>query len=335
MGRSGKPARRHISRQKGETNVLPTIRPIDSSCSSESRPRKTDQHYGDLCRRWMATAVGARTRSANTLGLVTVILTAIVACTSSDTPINTPSSPRQSAQITSYKMPTPKSMPFDITAGPDGELWLTEGGANKIAKVTTYVAKVTPSGVITEYPLPEDAQPWGITAGPDGNVWFSNASTIKPGVAKVTPAGVITEYSSPDVFSAQNITTGPDGNLWFTESCFGSFYGCPVQVIKVTTSGIFTTYTIPKTELPSGYPTNITSGPDGNLWLTMSLGDNVTRLTTSGAFTGFTLPGFPPPGFDVGLGIASGPDGDVWFIEAGRGSDATSFDQLVRLVPPR
>ena len=222
-------------------------------------------------------------------------------------------------------------------------MWFSAVSAGIFAPA--YVAKVTPSGAIIAYPLPEEAHPADITAGPDGNVWFSNGSTIKSGVARVTPAGVITEYSSLGVFSAQEITTGPDGNLWFTESCFFSFYDCQPQVVKVTTSGIFTAYTIPKTELAWSSPTNIAAGPDGNLWLTMYTGDYVSRLTTSGAFTEFTLPGFPPPresgGLDVGDSIASGPAGDVWFIETGvvtgtgQGSDATSFDQVVRLVPPR
>jgi virginiamycin B lyase len=54
-----------------------------------------------------------------------------------------------------------------ITAGPDGNLWFTEYGGNKIGRITT-------AGVITEFPIPtDDSEPWGITSGPDGNLWFT------------------------------------------------------------------------------------------------------------------------------------------------------------------
>ena len=80
------------------------------------------------------------------------------------------------------------------------------------------VAKITTSGVITEYPVPTAySLPQIITAGPDGNLWFTE--NYGPKIAKVTTAGVITEYLIPRGNSGPySITTGPDGNLWFTAS---------------------------------------------------------------------------------------------------------------------
>src|SRR5579863_2120682 len=71
------------------------------------------------------------------------------------------------AQVTFVEYPTPTgaSVPTWITSGPDGNLWFTEGSANKIGKIT-------PSGAITEYG-PTGAVPVGIVAGPDGNLWFT------------------------------------------------------------------------------------------------------------------------------------------------------------------
>ena len=42
-------------------------------------------------------------------------------------------------------MPTAGSRPFGITTGPDGNLWFTEYGGDKIGRIT-------PSGTITEFP---------------------------------------------------------------------------------------------------------------------------------------------------------------------------------------
>jgi streptogramin lyase len=50
-----------------------------------------------------------------------------------------------------------------ITAGPDGNLWVT--AAN--------IRRVTPSGIITAYPVSTSTAPIGITTGPDGNIWFT------------------------------------------------------------------------------------------------------------------------------------------------------------------
>jgi len=68
-----------------------------------------------------------------------------------------------------------------ITAGPDGNLWLTETFANQVAKVTT-------SGAFTEYPVPTaNSEPFGITVGPDQNIWFTEAGASANNVAEAVP----------------------------------------------------------------------------------------------------------------------------------------------------
>ncbi len=67
------------------------------------------------------------------------------------------------------------SNPEAIVSGPDGNLWLTEQGANKIARITT-------SGTLTEYTIPTaGAGLVGIALGPDGNIWFCENTTNKIG----------------------------------------------------------------------------------------------------------------------------------------------------------
>src|SRR2546430_4085366 len=71
--------------------------------------------------------------------------------------------------FTEFLIPTAKSSSTSITAGPDGNLWFAEREASKIGRIT-------PSGTISEFPLPPYAnpnpgftvvpsQPFGITAG--------------------------------------------------------------------------------------------------------------------------------------------------------------------------
>jgi hypothetical protein len=39
-----------------------------------------------------------------------------------------------------YPLPLAFSEPFGITAGPDGNLWFTEGGTERIARASTWLA---------------------------------------------------------------------------------------------------------------------------------------------------------------------------------------------------
>jgi virginiamycin B lyase len=223
---------------------------------------------------------------------------------------------RTAAQISIYPVPSSASNPEGITAGPDGNLWIAESSANKVAKLTT-------SGTFTEYtistpasrPAGIAASPGRITAGPDGNLWFIEAAAV----ARVTTSGVITEYPLPACQLCggetngllSSITSGPDGNVWFTEYTRH-------MVAKVTTSGAITEYRVPS-HLDSGAsspyggsPSGITAGRDGNLWFVCAcLGPTVDRVTTSGGFTEYPIPedGIP---LAYPLDITYGPDGNLW-----------------------
>src|SRR5258705_9559905 len=63
---------------------------------------------------------------------------------------------------------TAGAQPAAIAAGPDGNLWFTEQGGNRIGRIT-------PAGVVTEFSagITAGAALAGIAAGPDGNLWFT------------------------------------------------------------------------------------------------------------------------------------------------------------------
>ncbi len=90
----------------------------------------------------------------------------------------------------------------DIVQGPDGNMWVTLQNDNG-------VARITPAGVVTEFPLANTA--FGIAVGPDNNLWVS--TTI--GVIKVPPGdpGNPTAYDV-GLANGRGIVAGPDGKMW-------------------------------------------------------------------------------------------------------------------------
>ena len=198
-----------------------------------------------------------------------------------------------SGGITEYLVPSANSFPEGITSGPDGALWFTELGSNKIGRVST-------SGAFTEFTIPSaNSAPTGITSGPDGALWFTELATNK--IGRITTGGVFTEYTIPTANSGvEAIVAGPDGALWFTEDAS--------KIGRITTAGVFTEYTIPSIK---SSPERITVGADGALWFTENSTNKIGRITTAGVFTEYTIPtvGAGPEG------ITTGPDGALWFTE--------------------
>jgi serine/threonine protein kinase len=57
-------------------------------------------------------------------------------------------------------------------------------------------------------------------------------------------------------------------------------------------------------------PEGITAGPDGNLWFTEDIGNQIGRISPGG-----TIKEFPVPTVGDEVGITAGPDGNLWFTE--------------------
>src|SRR6185503_16571716 len=72
----------------------------------------------------------------------------------------------------------------DIVEGPDGNMWVTlEGTAG-----TNGVARITPAGNVTEFPLANTS--YGIAVGPDDNLWVSTAIGVikfRPRIPTIRP----------------------------------------------------------------------------------------------------------------------------------------------------
>jgi streptogramin lyase len=216
-----------------------------------------------------------------------------------------------SGMFTQYRIPSPEAEAAYIVAGPDGNLWFTEWGVGKLAKMTT-------SGSITEFPVPNARCGFGLgyclsglAAGPDGNVWFTEDRSGS--VAKITSSGAITEYRIPRPGGQpREIVAGSDGNLWLIDP--GWCFGCPPQLVRVSTAGTIKEYPMPLDASFVDYPLDITRGMDGNLWVTGSNRDEIDRVTTKGVFTEFTYTGFVE-GSPWGT-VVAGPDGNLWMTAA-------------------
>jgi streptogramin lyase len=231
------------------------------------------------------------------------------------------------ANIIEYPLPPGSSHPNGIARGPDGNLWFTEGfisGGSKIGRITCAAGPpVTCGGVnaISEYPLSSaGSYPFDIASGPDNNLWFVELGVSNNIIGSINPWATppaISEYPLPSGSShPSGIASGPDGNLWFTEQGFnvdpsqpsatGSKIGrIPCAGTPVTCGGAnITEYPLPNA---MGYPTSITSGPDGNLWFVEQGGGKIGRITpTGGAFSEYPA---------IAAYITSGPDGNLWFTE--------------------
>jgi len=125
----------------------------------------------------------------------------------------------------------------------------------------------------------------------------------------------ITSYA-PDVSSSTNSVEGHDtdrrnSDTWALNSSGASaLMRCAMPGMTASFDvGMASDGSTSQIQLPDDgwFPNLITTGPDGNLWVTEWAGNKVIRLTPAGQITEFAASG--------PLGIASGPDGNIWFTE--------------------
>ena len=92
--------------------------------------------------------------------------------------------------IVEYAYPHAGAHPENIVAGPDGNLWFSQGGP------AAGIARITPAGHITQFVMPTAmSAPQGITAGSDGNLWFAEPGANA--IARITRSGATSEYLLP------------------------------------------------------------------------------------------------------------------------------------------
>lgn len=249
-------------------------------------------------------------------------------------------------QIKEYEVPTPNSRPHDPALAPDGSLWYTGQGANKLGRLD---AK---TGAFKEYPLKTPhSGPHGLVADREGNIWFT---AISGGyVGKLDPhSGQINEYRPSDGTGIDPHTPvfDHDGILWFTNeetNYIGRLdpktgkmtltksptphaipYGivilknnapffCEFGTNKLATvdpkSMMIHEYTLPNA---SARPRRLALAPDGSIFYSDYARGYLGHFDpASGKF----LKEWPSPGGSDSepYGIAISSDGEVWYSESG------------------
>lgn len=133
--------------------------------------------------------------------------------------------------------------------------------------------------------------------------------------AVAAPVGKITRFSEGFRGQPLDLAAGPDGNVWFTDSGTGS---AAPAVGRITPSGRITEFNVglPPGSFDAGdYLRNISRGPGGYLWFTISgSAPAIGRITVSGMTAlyrqGLSADADPGP-------IVPGWDGNLWLIDGG------------------
>ena len=181
--------------------------------------------------------------------------------------------------------------PDHITVGPDGNLWFTERNGVSSCPPSSCtggaIGRITPAGVITEFPIPiggpgpgTNPFPLGIVSVPaDGALWFAQSGTNE--IGRITTAGAITDFPTGATGGMpMGITLGPDGNLWFTVGP-DTFAGGPTdvdQIGRITTAGVVTLFNASV----GSRPQEIVAGPDGRIWFTEAGTNKIGAINTDG-----------------------------------------------------
>ncbi len=183
--------------------------------------------------------------------------------------------------------------PGSIIAGPDGNIWFTNGGSD-VGVSGVYggqIDRITQTGTVSEYQIPSpNSQPNDLVAGPDGNLWFTESTLYGGVIGRITPGGTITTFMLPEVQEQVSetfgIAAGPDDALWFTDQLRGP-EPWTSRIGRITPTGDIRYFALPTPEVQAD---DITLGANGDMWFTAGGSSRVRPGSTSGAEIGQITP---------------------------------------------
>jgi virginiamycin B lyase len=192
-----------------------------------------------------------------------------------------------------FKLPA-GSRPVGITAGPHA-LWIAEQGTRRIARMSL-------TGSLHQFPIPGAGNtPANLVFGPDAAVWFTEPAA--GAVGRLVPAtGAVQQIPLGPGSGPSGIAVGPDGNLWVTERSAGA-----IAVIPPSGTGPTAVYTLAAGSRPS----TIVPAVDGALWYTDPGLSAIGRITTGGSVSSLSLTAGARP-----YAIARGPRGRLYFTQS-------------------
>lgn len=216
--------------------------------------------------------------------------------------------------LTATGAPTPALPVFS-----GGDLWFVMRRVDVSNVTTTTIARRTPGGTVTEYPLADPSPTVGdLAPGPDGNVWFTEYGS-RNRIGRITPAGLVTEFPADQ--EPRSLGVGQSGGLWVTS---GAKYVSP-WLAAVSDAGLLQSapLSFPVSRV-AGSPRTPTLWFAGTLWL-------CCYGVPSIDFVAWQTPGQPQVSVSNGfLGAGAhitdltvGPDGSGWVTDDGLGWDAS------------
>ncbi len=255
--------------------------------------------------------------------------------------------------------------PTDIAIGRDGSLYIVDMYNHRIRRVDAdgvihTVAGNGRSGFSGDGGAATGAQlnyPFGIAVGPDDSLYIADMDNNR--IRRVSPEGVITTVAGGGVADEtsgtigdggaatqavlsypSHVTVAPDGTLYIADSE-------QHRIRKVTADGIITTVAgngeggyngdgIPATQASLMYPSKVTLGTDGSLYIVDSGNYRIRKVNPEGVITtvvgtgvggynGDEIPATQAQISDV-YALALGADGALYFGDTG--------NQRVRKISP-
>jgi streptogramin lyase len=253
--------------------------------------------------------------------------------------------PGQSTGISSTMLPGYQDL-WDVAPSPAGGVWFTEHSASNVAP-SFYGDRIAyyNGGAPAEGPnvaiqngntslndLRYDAKPSGIAVAKDGRPWFVEEDPGNPGYRVATYGGTGDNYDEYPIspcesagspcsgsFTGQgltDVTIAPDGGIWFTNWLNKKFGRMDPD------THVMVQYTMASIGLGAASPRQITTAPDGTLWMTAYQGftnatnNAIVRIVPSATPKVDVYPtstSAPP------LGVGADNAGNIWFGTAAPG----------------
>ena len=205
------------------------------------------------------------------------------------------SSATGTGRVVEFDIPGKAGSTHEISAGPNGNLWITQQKNGRLVKVTV-------DGRMEIYDLPKGSGPHGLKFDAQGRMWITLEFVDE--IAQVGLDGQIVARHKVPLSGAgpHGLGIGLDGNVWWTGKT-GNVIG---RLNPVT--GRMDVF--PLDHKPAK-PIYIAPGPNGNMWFTELEGSRIGRITPKGQITTFPIPteNARP------IVVFTGPKGRIWFTE--------------------
>ncbi|MBI2677828.1 MAG: lyase [Candidatus Koribacter versatilis] len=179
------------------------------------------------------------------------------------------------------------SSPHGMVMGPDGNLWVMDGGQEAIVRVDSSDHK------LTLFRMPKEKGDLNLNTGVfdhKGAFWFTGQNGF---YGRLDPATEkIQLWRAPKGFGPYGITVTPQGTVWYTNFAANHLVGIDPATFKTTV-----------VELPYPSPTGarrVWSDSQGNLWLgTWASGELLRYSPAAKSWTAYKLPGWGPRAYST------------------------------------